>query len=896
MSFKSQFLIIFSSIFILLLGSLFTFYNILKNDKNVALAELRRYESYLLADELRQSSDDLTRMARTYTVTANPKFREYFNRILKIRDGKTPRPADYNRIYWDFVTATDSYPSSPFDRQVSLENLMRSKNFTRDEMNLLKEAKDRSDALVRLENRAMNAMMGLYPDEKGRFIIKKAPDKALARDLMHGPEYHKIKKEIMGPMQEFFYKVDSRTAQTVLIYQKKGERLNLLMLFLMSSAILLLFISSALIFLQSKQNKQGKSRLQDWGTSDNWKRKVFFIYRSWPIFILATVAFVINLSFFWWAKKIIEQQTHANLTAELQTIRDTAYSGSIQWLHEAEHTLESFISFSSIEKNYQNKNLMKKEELQSLFKEDLSAFVKINKYANYFLMDGNGIVLSSSQSHLMGKNLSSALPERLISQLKGPKATALFFPENLMEKKDNPFNKNIILAGPIKSHSDENPGLLIIEVPLSGDFSGIIQKGRMKNTGESYVFNRDGYLLSESRFNDQLYKIGLLKEGQNSALTVRITDPGVNLILYPENRSHHQGDTRLTKMVLNAFQGMKGVDLKPYNDYRGVPVIGAWVWNSEYNVGFATEIDSEEAFFTLRLFTKQANSQLLISLLLILALTSVFIWNRVLISEANEKLKKAYKAIKTHTDRMEEELQMGRQIQMSMAPGVFPEHSRFSIYAKLKPVRELGGDFYDFFFLDENCLCFFIGDISGKGVPSALFMAVTKTLLRSAAFEQLSTDKILFELNKNINLNNPYCMFATVFIAVLNLSTGKCFYTNAGHHSSYVKKQNGALLILNQIHGPVAGAADNISFSKNHIILEKGDIIMAYTDGITEAMNTKRNLYGTERLEDLLRTEKFDSAKTLVSSVIKSVSVFSGTAKQSDDIALIAIKYTGGAS
>ena len=892
MSLKNQFLIIFLSIFILLVGSLLTFYNILKNEKNVALAELQRYESYLLADELRQSSDDLTRMARTYTVTANPKFRQHFDRILKIRDGKIPRPANYSGIYWDFVTATGSYPSSPSDRQVSLESLMKSKDFTRDEMNLLKEAKKRSDALVHLENRAMNAMAGLYPDKEGHFSIKKEPDKTLAREIMHSPEYHKIKKEIMTPMQEFFHKVDNRTAQDVLFLKKKGERFNLLMLFLMGSAILLLFISSALIFFQSKHSKQSESRFQTWKTSDGWKRKIFFIYRSWPIFILAAVAFIINLSFFWWAKKIVEQQTRANLTAELQTIRDIAYSGSIQWLHEAELTLESFISFSSIKENYKNRHLLGKEKSQKLFKKDLTAFIKINKYVNYFLIDRSGVVISSSQNHLVGKNVSSDLPDKLISQLKGPKATALIFPENLTENKDNLFNKNIILGGYVRSHSDENPGFLVIEAPLSGNFSRVIQTGRLKKTGESYVFNGDGYLLSESRFNDQLYEIGLLKKGQNSSLAIRITDPGVNLILYPENRPQKSG-SRFTEMVLNAFQGTKGVDLTPYNDYRGVPVIGAWVWNSEYNIGFATEIDSKEAFFTLRLFKKQTNSQLFISLLLILTMTIIFIWNRALVSEVNEKLKEAYKFIKIHKDRMEEELQVGRQIQMSMVPETFPQHSQFSIYAKLKPVLELGGDFYDFFLLDKNRLCFFIGDVSGKGVPSALFMAVTKTLLRSAAFEYPSTDKILFEVNKNINLNNPYCMFATVFISIIDFSTGECSYTNAGHHSSYVKKQNSTLLVLDQTHGPVAGAVENVNFSKDSIFLQKGDILIAYTDGITEAMDEQNTLYGAERLEDLLKKEKFNSAKDLADSVIENVSVFSGTSNQSDDIALIAVKYKG---
>ena len=285
---------------------------------------------------------------------------------------------------------------------------------------------------------------------------------------------------------------------------------------------------------------------------------------------------------------------------------------------------------------------------------------------------------------------------------------------------------------------------------------------------------------------------------------------------------------------------------------------------------------------------------MVVRLILLFVLVVVFIWNRAIFAEFNEKLQKAYKAIKTHTDRMEEELKIGRQIQMSMVPSAFPKQDSFSLYAQLKPVRELGGDFYDFFLLDQNKLCFFIGDISGKGVPSALFMAVTKTLIRSAAFKHQSTDKILSEVNNSITLNNPYCMFATVFISILDLSTGECSYTNAGHHSSYVKQQSGNLVILDQTHGPVAGAVENIKFSKDSISLQKGDVLIAYTDGITEAVNERNALYGEKRLEDLLKKEKFSSVKVLVDSVIKNVLVFSGTSNQSDDIALIAVRYERG--
>jgi len=234
---------------------------------------------------------------------------------------------------------------------------------------------------------------------------------------------------------------------------------------------------------------------------------------------------------------------------------------------------------------------------------------------------------------------------------------------------------------------------------------------------------------------------------------------------------------------------------------------------------------------------------------------------------------------------------MGRQIQMSMVPSSFPKDEHFSIYGSLKPVRQLGGDFYDFFFLDNKRLCLVIGDVSGKGVPSALFMAVAKTLIRSSSFKYGGTDKILTEVNKNILLNNPHCMFATLFIAVLNLKTGLCEYSSAGHHSSYIKKHTGELVILDQTHGPVAGAVEDFTFTKDELALDKGDFLMAYTDGITEAVNLKNQLYGDEKLENLLRNNNFQSPEDMIALILKDVKEFSKIKDQSDDITVITVKY-----
>lgn len=173
-------------------------------------AEDRRYVSYRLADELRQSSDDLTRFARTYAVTGDARFETYFHRVLAIRDGRVPRPQGYGGIYWDVVAAThQESPSS--GRQESLDDQMRRHGFTERELGKLEEAKKRSDALVALERRAMDAMKGRLPAGDGSIVVRGDPDPALARDLLHGAEYHREKAAIMEPIEAFFELVDRRT-------------------------------------------------------------------------------------------------------------------------------------------------------------------------------------------------------------------------------------------------------------------------------------------------------------------------------------------------------------------------------------------------------------------------------------------------------------------------------------------------------------------------------------------------------------------------------------------------------------------------------------------------------------------------------------------------------------
>jgi methyl-accepting chemotaxis protein len=182
--------------------------------QRVVAAQQSRYESYLLADELRQSSDDLTRLARTYVVTADQAYEAQYLDVVAIRAGQKPRPAQYHRIYWDFVAAGDKAPRAG-ETSVALLDLMRQAGFTADELGKLDEAAGKSDGLIQMEVQAMNAVKGLFADSQGQYTVKGAPDLALARDLLHSTQYHQFKAEIMRPIDDFFVLLDQRTTGTI---------------------------------------------------------------------------------------------------------------------------------------------------------------------------------------------------------------------------------------------------------------------------------------------------------------------------------------------------------------------------------------------------------------------------------------------------------------------------------------------------------------------------------------------------------------------------------------------------------------------------------------------------------------------------------------------------------
>ena len=237
----------------LILISLFLYLEVLDNEARIMETADRRYRSYLLADELRQSSDDLTRMARTYTVTGDAKFKAYFDRIQAIRKGESPRPADYHNIYWDFVSATGAPPRRDTPPR-ALKELVREAGFTETEFELLQEAENESNELINLENRAMNAMVGIFEDGAGR-STRGAPDRELARTLLHNEQYHLAKEKIMKPLGRFFETIEHRTAGEIAVYRDRQQRLNVVLMVTLglSAALALVSLALGVVFIKKKE-------------------------------------------------------------------------------------------------------------------------------------------------------------------------------------------------------------------------------------------------------------------------------------------------------------------------------------------------------------------------------------------------------------------------------------------------------------------------------------------------------------------------------------------------------------------------------------------------------------------------------------------------------------------
>lgn len=253
-------------------------------------------------------------------------------------------------------------------------------------------------------------------------------------------------------------------------------------------------------------------------------------------------------------------------------------------------------------------------------------------------------------------------------------------------------------------------------------------------------------------------------------------------------------------------------------------------------------------------------------------------------------------AVTAEKERIGAELSVATQIQASMLPCIFPpypERSEFSIYATMNPAKEVGGDFYDFFLIDEDHLAVVIADVSGKGVPAALFMVIAKTLIKNHAQAGMTPAEVFTNANGQLCENNEAGMFVTGWMGVLTISTGDFVFVNAGHNPPLVKRANGAYEYLKLRPGFVLAGMEGIRYRQSEMKLEPGDALFLYTDGVTEATDAKNELYGEDRLLTALNAHEGDTPETLLPDIKADIDAFVKEAPQFDDITMLSLQIHG---
>jgi sigma-B regulation protein RsbU (phosphoserine phosphatase) len=246
-------------------------------------------------------------------------------------------------------------------------------------------------------------------------------------------------------------------------------------------------------------------------------------------------------------------------------------------------------------------------------------------------------------------------------------------------------------------------------------------------------------------------------------------------------------------------------------------------------------------------------------------------------------------------ERIESELNIAREIQLSILPKIFPPFPGMpglDLFAVLKSAREVGGDLYDFFAMDDDHFCFVIGDVSGKGVPASLFMAVTKTLFKATAVKDTPPEVILDKVNNELSKGNEKAMFVTAFFAILDTKTGVIEFSNGGHNLPVVIRKDGSAQYLWQTGGMVVGAMEGMKFERGTLTLAPGDRFFLYTDGVTEAMDENKVLFSDERLLRELKLLEGLPVKEVLNRLLALLVEYS-RGDQSDDITMMLLEYQG---
>ena len=264
----------------------------------------------------------------------------------------------------------------------------------------------------------------------------------------------------------------------------------------------------------------------------------------------------------------------------------------------------------------------------------------------------------------------------------------------------------------------------------------------------------------------------------------------------------------------------------------------------------------------------------------------------VIVRDQNEQ----YEKQRMERSRLDTELSMASSIQADMLPNIFPaypERSEFDIYASMDPAKEVGGDFYDYFFVDDDHLGLVMADVSGKGVPAALFMMISKILVQNYAMAGHGVKETLEAVNHQICTNNRKEMFVTVWLGILEISTGRLTAANAGHEYPVLKQSDGLFELVKDKHGFVIGGMDGVKYREYELQMTPGSKLFLYTDGGPEATDANKELFGTDRMLEALNAEPDASPEQTLRNVRAAVDAFVKDAEQFDDLTMLCVEYRG---
>ena len=347
------------------------------------------------------------------------------------------------------------------------------------------------------------------------------------------------------------------------------------------------------------------------------------------------------------------------------------------------------------------------------------------------------------------------------------------------------------------------------------------------------------------------------------ALTVLLREKDINIILSDINMPEMDGLTLLTKINEMQNPAMKCIMVSAYGDMGNI--------RSAMNNGafdFATKpIDLDDLSVTIEKAIEQI-----------------------------DYIKKA-QAEHSQLESLKTDLAVAHEIQQAILPRIFPpfpeNENEIDIAALMVPAKDVGGDFYDFFRIDEDRIGIVMADVSGKGIPAAIFMAVSRTLIRTVGLQGGTPSQCIQKSNELLSKESVDSMFVTVFYAIYNITTGELDYCNGGHNAPYILHSNGTVEPLQVSHNFVVGAIEDLEYQGDKAHLDVGDTLLMYTDGVNEAVNTNFEEFGESRMEETLSALNGKSCRETIDGLYHAVKTYAGEAEQSDDITVMAMRRKG---